>query len=337
MSSEPHSPILRLQNSPPMVALLHAMSVSHRRAQRLDALSTTVSIAVAALGPVGAFVESAAGAIAVVGALWALVYSTGLATWTGRELERAAVLQEMFDARLFAIPWNHVLAEEPLAASEISRLSKRYNGRSDMITNYYEIPDLPRPFDIFACQQQNLGWGARVRRRYAYSVLTVVCGWCVLGVVIGGLANLTVGALVLSFYVPSLGALMLGLDIFRSQQEVATIRRRVLRQLRFAIVAYLRESGASVPVGPDRRVTAPTSPAELLVLARQVQDALYLTRRRTPRVPDWYFLRFRLSDRIDFRASMDELDRLLRRSTPAAPVEAAPAAPVEVAPEAELA
>jgi len=66
---------------------------------------------------------------------------------------------------------------------------------------------------------------------------------------------------------------------------------------------------------------------------------LHLTRRRTPRVPDWYFLRFRLSDRTDFRASMDELDRLLRRSTPAAPVEAAPgeAAPPEVAPEAELA
>ena len=286
-----------------------------------------MSVAVAALGPVGSFVESATGAVAVVGALWALVYSTGLATWTGRELERAAVLQEMFDSRLFGIPWNHVLAEEPLAASEISRLSKRYNGRSDMITNYYEIPDLPRPFDVFACQQQNLGWGARVRRRYAYSVLTVVCGWCVLGVVIGGLANLTVGALVLSFYVPSLGALMLGLDIFRSQQEVATIRRRVLRQLRFAIVAYLR---SSTPVGPDRRVTAPDSPAELLVLARQVQDALYLTRRRTPRVPDWYFLRFRLSDRTDFRAAMDELDRLLRRSAPAT-------RPVEVAPEPEVA
>jgi hypothetical protein len=31
----------------------------------------------------------------------------------------------------------------------------------------YEVTALPRPLDVLACQIQSLGWGARVRQRYA--------------------------------------------------------------------------------------------------------------------------------------------------------------------------
>jgi hypothetical protein len=283
-----------------MLALLRAMSVSHARVRRLDSVSTSVSIVVALSGLVGTFVNAAATPITIVGALWALIYSTGLGTWTGNELVRAATLQEMLDVRLFSLPWNTVLAADQVGAQEISRLSKRYEGRDDMIRDYYEIPDLPRPYDILACQQQNLGWGARVRRRYAYSILVLVWLWTCTGVAIGALADLTIGDVLLSWYVPSLGALMLGLDIFRAQRDVAAERHRVLDLVRTAVATHAHAT------------TTPVIMTELLVLARQAQDAIFLTRRHTPRVPDWFFLRFRTSDRTDFQAAMEELDRMLQ-------------------------
>jgi hypothetical protein len=295
------SAIVRRQNDPPMHVLLRAMSASHVRAQRLDATTTVISILVAASGIVGTLVASAAMPITVVGGLWALAYSTGFASWTGSELSRAATIQEMFDARLFSLPWNAVVAGEEVHASEVSRLSKRYRGREDMIVDYYEIPrTLVRPYDVMACQMQNLGWGGRVRRRFAFTILVCLCIWCAAGIVVGGLAGVTVAQLVLSWYVPSLGGLMLGLDMFRKQYATVTERHRVLRLVQTAVASSAQQPILDVIDG-------------LLVLARQVQDAIYLTRVSTPRVPDWFFLRFRASDRIDFQAAVDELEQVLWR------------------------
>jgi hypothetical protein len=298
---EPSSSIRRQQNDPSMLALLQAVSVSHSRVQRLDAISTSASILTAVLGVVATFVEAMATPATIVGALWALAYSTGLATWTGNELQRAATLQEMFDVRLFSIPWNPVIAAEPLGAQEVSKLSKRFRGRDDMIRDYYEIPDLPRPYDVLACQQQNLGWGSRIRRRYCYSILVVVCGWSVAGLIIGGLADLTIAEVLLYWYLPSLGALMLGVDVFRAQRDVADRRDHVLGLVRARVAAAVAAPADEAPaIGRD-----------LELLARQVQDTLFFTRQHAPRVPDWFFLRFRANDRMDFRAAMDELELML--------------------------
>lgn len=287
-----------------MLTLLQAVSVSHRRVQRLDAISMAVSIFAAVSGLVGTFVEPRVATPAtIVGALWALAYSTGLATWTGNELKRAATLQEMFDVRLFSIPWNTVIAPEPLRPQEVSALSKRFRGREDMVSDYYEIPDLPRPYDVLACQQQNLGWGSRIRRRYCYSILVAVCGWSLAGVTIGGLADLKVADVLLNWYVPSLGALMLGVDIFRAQREVADRRDHVLGILRARVAAAAAEART--------QDSTPSAEDNLVPLARQVQDVLFLTRQDAPRVPDWFFLRFRANDRMDFRAAMDELELML--------------------------
>lgn len=298
----PRSLLRERQNEPSMLALLRAMSVCHARAQRADSVRTGVSVLVAVSGLVAAFFAPAATVVIVLGAAWALVYSTGLASWTGQELRRAAVLQEMFDVRLYAIPWNPVVAGDPIEPAEVSRLAKRYRGRADMVVDYYEIPPLVRPYDIVACQMQNLAWGSRIRRRYALSAVIAAGGWALLGIVVGAVAELTVVELVLRWYVPSMGAVMHGVDIFRRQYQVAADRTRVL--------GLIREK---VPVAPG---TAGNDD-DLLVFVRQVQDSIYRSRRETPRVPDWFFLRFRPEDRTDFRAEMDELVDTLRRTGPA--------------------
>lgn len=275
-----------------MLALLRAMLVLHRRAQRLDVVRTGLSLLIAALGLLAVFVDTAT-AITIAGALWAVIYSAGLARWTDGELRRAAVLQEMFDVRLFGLPWNPLVADEQISAAEINRLGKRYDGPPAMILDYYDIPDLPYPFDVLGCQQQNLGWGARIRQRYARTVLAAIVVWSAAGVAIGAFTDLTVGQVLLRWYVPSLGIFLFGLDIFQSQRAVAAARERALRVVRSRVAAARREPTAAGVV------------SGLELLTRQVQDVIFLTRVNTPRVPEWFFRRFHASDRADFRAAVD--------------------------------
>lgn len=298
------SSILTAQNEPGMLSWLRALSVSHTRAQRLAELRTGLSVLIAVSGLVAAFTASVATPVTVLGAAWALAYSIGLASWESSEVRRAALLQEMFDTRLFGLPWNGVMAGEQSAAQEISWLSRRYKGREDTLRDYYEIPDLPNPYDVLACQLQNLGWGSRIRRRYARAVLTAVIVWAVAGLVVGGVAGLTLSELGLRWYVPSLAALLLGVNTYREQRDIAAERNRVLSLVRTQIALAAKRPEQS---GAD---------AELTTLARQVQDLIFQTRQRQTRVPNWFFHRFRETDRTDFQAAMGELIAVLGGRAP---------------------
>ncbi|MET8372560.1 S-4TM family putative pore-forming effector [Micromonospora profundi] len=297
--------LLQRQRRPEMMALLHAMSVCHRRAQRLDNLRMALSIAIGVAGAAIALTRASAIGVTAAGALWAVVNAIGLASWSAGHIRRAATLQEMFDVRLFGLPWNAVAAGEPLAPEEVSRLDRAYRGDERYLHDYYEVPPLPRPYDVLACQQQNLGWGARVRRRYAYTVLAGVALWAALGVVVAVTADLTVSDLLTQWFVPSLGTLLLGVEIYRGQRDVAAERDRALGILQTQVTAAVRHGD-------------PTADSALLTLARQTQDLIFRSRQGQARVPDWFFRRFHAADRVDFQAAMATLAELLSSHPPAA-------------------
>jgi hypothetical protein len=243
---------------------------------------------------VATFVERLTVPVAVVGGLWAVGYSAGFASWTQSELGRAAVIQEMFDVRLFGLPWNAIAAGNPVGAQEVSWLASRYHGSESELHDYYEVPQLPHPYDVIACQLQNLAWGARVRRRYARVLLATIIVWLLAGFAVGAIGGLTVTEIALRWYVPSLGALLLAWDSFRAQREVAIERERILGILWDRVRA-------------SAEVSTTRTRAELVDLARSVQDAIQQTRRRNIRVPNWFFTRFQAMDRQDFKAIMVDL------------------------------
>jgi hypothetical protein len=88
-----------------------------------------------------------------------------------------------------------VVAGTQIRSEDASQLSKMFKGRP-ITDDWDEIPNLPRPFDVLGRQIQNLGWGSRIRRRYANVVLTIV-------------------------------AVLLGIDTFRQQRAIARERDRV--------------------------------------------------------------------------------------------------------------
>ncbi|GAA3395818.1 S-4TM family putative pore-forming effector [Cryptosporangium minutisporangium] len=290
--------LIERQNDPRLLDLLRASAVAHRRVQHIDLLRLAVSVLVAAIGLVSAFVSSLAGLAAVLGGVWAALYSLGLAGWSNQELRKASVLQEMFDVELFDMTWNAVVAGDPVQPHEVRRLSKQYRGPDELIVDYYEVPDVPSPYDVVACQQQSLAWGARLRRRYAHAVLTGAAALAVVGPIVAVVNSLTLVAMVTRWYVPALGVLLLSIDTWRAHRAVAEDRERVLKLLSESVRRSVR----------DREVEA-----VLPQLTREVQTLLFLTRVRVPRVPNLFFLRHRESDREDFGSIMRELEAVLRQ------------------------
>jgi hypothetical protein len=291
--------------------LIRAMTVSHARVRSLAALRIAISVSLAVAGLATVFagsinssplIRSVSITVTVAGALWALIYSLGLASWAHRELLRAALLQETFEVRLLNLRWNHALAGDEVPAEDVHKLSSRFRGSEDSLSITYEMPNLPAPFDVLARQQQNLAWGGRVRRRYARAVLAAILAWAAVGLLTAMIRGSTITDFVVQWCVPSLGMLMLGWDTFREQRGIFTDRQRVARWSR----ARCLQSAAR---GHD-----PAVRQELWLVARQVQDQLFLTRKRAPRVPSWFFHRYYAQDSSDFTAGLAEMHRLLQEA-----------------------
>lgn len=302
----PSTSIFVRQNDPDLLVLLKAASVSHRRAKRLASAHVSLSVLLAATGVAGVFAPALKTPGTLLGLLWALAYAAGARLWGAREIRRAALFQEMFDVHLLGLPWNAILAGgSALPAEEVGRVARRHTDPESRLHDYfYEATALSRPLDVLACQLQNLGWGARVRRRYATAVSWVLVLWSVVGFGTGMLRSMTVSDLLLQWFVPSLGLLLLGLDTATAQRDTAAAREHAQSVLLSAMREYVA------------RGRPPEDVPGLLQLARQIQDVLLRTRLGHARVPDWFFKRFQTSDREDFVGAMRELDRVATDPTP---------------------
>jgi hypothetical protein len=291
------------QNTPRSLMLLRAIAVAHRHGQRVQLISLAVSLLTAGLSIVAATHREFVPVAVVIGATWAILYAVVLGPATGRQSRLGATLQEMLETELFDLPWNEVAVGDKVSTDEISRLSRRFRGDDTRLRDYYLVPDVPAPHNIYFCLEQNLAWGPRVRRRYAHVLLAVPILWGITGVTVGIALNVTVAELLNLWVVPSLGLVLQCLDIARAQLAVNAERLRVLTQLR-----------ARQNAGPTAAAMPPAAAdAEWRVFARQVQDLLFHSRRLHARVPTRFFWRFHDHDIEDFKSKLDELE--MRRST----------------------
>ena len=82
------------------------------------------------------------------------------------------------------------MAGDPVPEPDVSQLARelrRGSAKDQRITEgWYDATEgVHHPYDVLIAQEQNLGWDARLRRRYASVILTAVIIWSGLGFAAG--------------------------------------------------------------------------------------------------------------------------------------------------------
>jgi hypothetical protein len=282
------------QNGRRAIVLHRAIAVVHRRAQRAHIASLAASALIAVLGVGSRLAPATAPTIVIIGAAWAVVYAAVVVPWAARYQRTAATLQEMLESELFDLPMNRIAIGEPVTEHEVSELGRRFRGDEDSFRTYFLVAAVPAPYDVLFCLEQNLGWGSRIRLRYARILLSVAVAWSVVGLLVGVVAKLGIVTLIGTWFVPSLGLLLVCLDNYRAQSANARERKRVL-----SLVIAAGEDPATRPI---------TDGPAWITFARQVQDVLFHTRTQQPRTPTWFFQRWHDEDQADFEYRKERLE-----------------------------
>lgn len=277
-----------------MLRLQRAMSASHRRGQRIEALRASVSVALALAGITVTLVGHGRTAVSILGAVWLVISAIPLRTTAESTARQGALLQEMFDTALFHIQWRSTAVGDCVPEPDVSRLARKLKSgsvRDKRIGNgwYKRTDGVHYPLDVLITQEQNLAWDARLRRRYARWVLAVAVIWSLLGLLAGMIfADATVTEILLSFFIPSSAAYQLSFDIWRGQRRIATERERLNKIL-------TDELRRAIP-GPINN----TERSRIHDVARDIQDGIFRTRCDVSRVPEWYYRLHRNDDECDF-------------------------------------
>lgn len=290
----PARPIHERQLDDDMVRLQRAASVSHRNGQIIDAVRNVAALTLAAVGLVVTSVGHGRTVWTILGAAWFLISYFLLKNLMSATAKQGALLQEQFDTTLFDLPWRQAAAGDPVPDHDVRRLARKLpvGGKRDQrITSGWYDPTtgVHHPYDVFISQEQNLAWDARLRRNYSFWITTAAISWVVLGAIVVGLfGNATIPQAVLSFYVPSLAALQLALEIRSGQHKVADERERLAK----IVQTELRNAlPGPVPEAERNRLRA---------VARDVQDGIHRTRLDVARVPEWLYRYHRDNDERDF-------------------------------------
>jgi SMODS-associating 4TM effector domain len=290
----PARPIHERQLDEDMFRLQRAAAASHQRGQLIEAVRTSMAVLLALAGVAATLTRSGRPVLAIVGLVWFLIAVFLLRTWAASTARRGALLQEMFDTALFHLSWHPTIAGDPVPTPDVHRLARKLKPGSAkdqrIVQGWYDpTGGVYHPYDVLIAQEQNLGWDARLRRRYSYAVVAAAVVWSVLGLVIGmSVANATVTDVLLGFFVPSLAAYQMAHEVWIGQQRVAAEREHLIK----TVTTELRHAQPG-PI-PD------TEWHRLRGAARDIQDGILRTRLDPTRVPEWFYKKFRTADERDF-------------------------------------
>jgi hypothetical protein len=277
-----------------MVRLQRAAAASHERGQLIEAIRVNAAVTLAAVGIVVTLIGHGRSAVSIIGAAWFAVSAFFLRRAASATARQGALLQEMFDTELFYLPWRSTVAGEEVSEPDIAQLARRLRTgcKKDqrILAGWYDpTGGVHHPYDVLIAQEQNLGWDARLRRRYSTLVLAAAVAWCGLGLITGMfIADATIVSTLLSFFVPSLAIYQIALEIWTGQQRVTAERQR----LNHTVTTELRNARPGTISTSDWR--------RLREVARDVQDGILRTRLDVSRVPEWFYRRYRNRDELDF-------------------------------------
>jgi hypothetical protein len=178
----PGRPIYERQLDQDMVRLQRAAAASHQRGQLIEAIRVDAAITLAGAGIVVTLAGHGRTAVSIIGAAWFVVSAFFLRRAAATTARQGTLLQELFDTQLFYLPWRSTVAGEQVPEPDVAQLARRLQagGSKDqrILAGWFDpTGGVHHPYDVLIAQEQNLGWDARLRRRYATLVLAAAVIW----------------------------------------------------------------------------------------------------------------------------------------------------------------
>lgn len=262
------------QNEPVHLQRLLAYSRMYIVAQRYRRARAFGTLALAAVAPlVVIFAPSTGDLLAAISAGWLVLGRTMLTWLEDHEVADAIRAHELYDTRLFRLPWNAALAGREPAPEDVAAAADRIKDDA-RYRDWYNI-DLgttPWPADVLLCQRQSMIWSRGDHRAYGRTILIAGAAWFLIGVAVGIAKDLTLADYLVKIFLPSSPALLDSAELARAHLRHATKRTQVEQDIQ-----DLWDSHRSAPETLDAAD------------CRRVQDAAYLMRRDGPRVPAFFY------------------------------------------------
>jgi hypothetical protein len=208
--------------------------------------------------------------VAAVAAAWLFVGRLGLQRQEEHLRREGALGQEVFDTKVFALPWNAAKVGEEPAPEDLRSWGKRQSD-AELRDWYPDTQSAPRPLDALLCQRSTVAWARQDHATWARIARGAVVGGLVLTVVLGLALHLGLGEYLLRLGLP---VLPLALDLLDVADENAEIAALKLRTERRGTELYVRARDAAI---------MPT-----IADCRQIQDEIFAT-RLLPGVPGPFY------------------------------------------------
>lgn len=193
--------------------------------------------------------------------------------------EKAAKIQELFDCDVLELEWSKLkTGQRPDAEliAEQSSLYRRTDPEYKALRDWYApaVGKLPIHLARLVCQRASCWWDAKLRRRYAISVLIVLGVFSVLIITLSLQQRATLENFILVGITPLMPAIALAIRQFYEHNDAA------------AGAVKLKEYTENIW---GEALKNRISSEELATRSRQFQDELFEHRRRSSLIFDWIY------------------------------------------------
>lgn len=283
--------ILRItvqQDSDPAQALLAAQQRAYDIGQNWHRFQVSGAVLMAGAGVVVTYWAHGAGAIlAAIAGLWIFVGGILSSPRERHWFTVGARIQEQFDCALFGLNWNGPLAGDHVCAEDVADLAR---GRSsDDLKGWYPqiIDDYPAPTNVILCQRTNAAWGRRTHAAYSTFLACAITAWFCVLVLIGLAESVELSEFLIWLALPSLPAMLEALDVFISHRDISAGKEHLQKE-----ADMLLRSGDADP--------------------RDLQDGIFDSRRRPPKVPNWFYRLRRDKDELSAAEAVEAIASRLK-------------------------
>ncbi|MEU9018588.1 S-4TM family putative pore-forming effector [Actinomadura sp. NPDC048394] len=266
--------ISQRQDEPEHLRRLLAYSHLYKNAQWWRRIRTTGTFTLAIAAPIFAFaIPATTDILAAISAGWLVLGRTVLSGLERRGVGKAVRAHELYDTKLFHLPWNTALAGRPPVPDDIAAAASHISDDT-FYRGWFSVNlgNTPWPADVLLCQRQSAVWSRRDHQAYGTTILLVGLGWFLVGATIAIVGELTLADYLIKIFLPSSPAFLDSVELAREHWRHAVAREQVENDIH-DLWDHYRSTPASLPAGE----------------CRQIQDAAFLLRRDGPRVPNFFY------------------------------------------------